>query len=72
LLHVSALAEAGKLDKTKEVQVMKKKGGNNSIPPEDAVRKEDLNRIRGTVEFIDPERGPTHKGKKADDRRNSK
>jgi hypothetical protein len=51
---------------------MKKKEGNKVVRPEDAVRKEDLNRIRGTVEFIDPERGPTNKGKKADDRRNSK
>ena len=51
---------------------MKKKGGNNAVPPEDAVRKEDLNRVRGTVEFIDSERGPANKGKKADDRRKIK
>jgi hypothetical protein len=51
---------------------MKKKEGNKIVAPEDAVRKEDLNRVRGTVEFIDPERGPTKKGKKADDRRSSK
>ncbi len=44
---------------------MKKQADNKKIRPEDAVRKEDLNRIRGTVEFIDPERGPSHKGKKS-------
>lgn len=41
-----------------------KKKNDAKIAPGDAVRKEDLNRARGTVEFIDPERGPTNKGRK--------
>lgn len=30
------------------------------VSPEDATRKEELNRIRGMQEVVDPERGPTH------------
>jgi len=51
---------------------MKKQGEKKHVAPEDAVRKEDLNRGRGTVEFIDPERGPTHKGKMTGNRGNKK
>ncbi|EEG76068.1 hypothetical protein [Dethiobacter alkaliphilus] len=41
-------------------------------PAQDFTRKENLNRIRGTVEFIDPEQGPTNKGKVTGNRGNKK
>ena len=42
---------------------MKKKEAGKNAAPYNKTRKEDLNRLRGTIEFIDPEKGPTHKGK---------
>lgn len=51
---------------------MKKDNDKKMASPETLTRKEDLNRVRGTVEFIDPERGPTHKGKMNSNRGNKK
>jgi hypothetical protein len=49
-----------------------KKTDKKLAAPENLTRKEDLNRVRGTVEFIDPEKGPTHKGKMTGNRGNKK
>jgi hypothetical protein len=42
---------------------MKKREEQKNAAPYNLTRKEDLNRVRGTVEFIDPEKGPENKGK---------
>lgn len=49
---------------------MKKGENTKDAAVHDLTRKEDVNRLRGTVEFIDPEKGPTHKGKEKDNRGN--
>lgn len=51
---------------------MKKKEERKNAAPYNMTRKEELDRLRGTVEFIDPEKGPTHKGKVTDNRGNKK
>ena len=51
---------------------MTKKYEQKQAASKDLTRKEDLNRVRGTVEFIDPERGPTNKGKVTGNRGNKK
>lgn len=51
---------------------MKKREEQKNAAPYNMTRKEDLNRVRGTVEFIDPEKGPTHKGKVTGNRGNKK
>jgi hypothetical protein len=51
---------------------MKKREEEKNTAPSNLTRKEDLNRVRGTVAFIDPEKGPTHKGKPTGSRGNKK
>lgn len=51
----------GKTEKNPCAEAGMKKKAKKEASPEKAVRKEDLNRVRGTVAFIDPERRPTRK-----------
>ena len=51
---------------------MNKHEGIKKAAPFNKTRKEDLNRVRGTIEFMDPEKGPTHKSKMTDTEGNKK
>lgn len=51
---------------------MKKQNDEKQATSKDYTRKENVNRVRGTVEFIDPEQGPTNKGKVTGNRGNNK
>lgn len=51
------------MEKNKNKKEAQKEKVREEIGEEFAVRKEDLNRVRGAQNFVDPERGPENKKK---------